>query len=104
MQRDESRRAFAVAHNHLGQLQCNEVERALEDFESRRSILDSRISGEPIREHDHRIVRAHVAIHGEAIEALRDCRFECALESVRLDRGIAGDEREHGGMFCSNRP
>ena len=104
MQGDEPRRAFAVAHNHLRQFERNKGERAPEDFESRFSILDFRISGEPIREHDHGIVRAHVAIHGDAIEALRDRHFQRALESIRFDCGIAGDEREHRRVLHANRP
>ena len=34
-------------------------------------MFDVFVSGQPIGQHQHRIVRAHVAIHGDAIETLR---------------------------------
>src|SRR5262249_5081826 len=73
MEGNEARSAFAVAHNHFRQLQTSDVERRLKKAELRVSNLESRISGEPIRQRDYGIVGAHVAINRDAIETLRDC-------------------------------
>ncbi len=76
MQRDKTRNTFAVAHDHFRQLETNVIERGLKNFELVRIVeFEFRIFGQSIGQHDHRIVRAHVAIDRDAIETLRDRDF-----------------------------
>src|ERR1700730_503666 len=72
MQRDETRNAFPIAHDHLGQLKSDEVERLLKYIPVGRDSVEPSILRKPVREHDDRIVRAPIAVDRDAIEALRD--------------------------------
>src|SRR6266550_6030208 len=64
---------------------------------------ESWISGQTIRERDDRIVCAHVAIDRDAVETLHDCGFKRALENVRFDSHIRGNEGKHCRMKTGRR-
>src|SRR4029077_18301017 len=111
MKPNETGSAFAVPHNHLRKLERDEIQRVLkyslfdrlparEGFRS--SMLDLLVSRKPVGQHDHRIVRAHVAIDSDAVKALLDCDLERALKQIRFDRHIAGYKRQHRRMPCSH--
>ncbi len=113
MKPNETGSAFAVTDNHLRELDRDEIQRVLkyslfdqlparEGFRS--SMFDLFVSRKPVGQHDHRIVRAHVAIDGNAVKALLDRDLERALKQIRFDRYIAGDKREHRRVPCSHGP
>ena len=53
------------------------------------------MAGEAVRQRDHRIVRAHVAIDGDAVERLLDRGRERLLQFGLSNHGIGRDEAEH---------
>ena len=95
---DEPRDAFAIAHDHLGQLQADVAQGGLEKSEVRSPKSEVPVAGEAIGQDEHGVVRAHVAVHRDAVEAVGDGLAQGGLQDLCLDRGIGGDEAEHRGV------
>ena len=56
------------------------------------------IPRETIGQDQHRIIGAHVAIHGDAIETLRDRLFQDGLQRRCVDGRVRRDETQHRGV------
>ena len=61
------------------------------------------IASEAVREDEHGVVGAHVAVHGDAIEAVGHRFLKRGLERFRFNRRIRGDEAKHGGVQPGGR-
>jgi hypothetical protein len=94
-QGDETRHALPVAHNHFRQLERDEVERSFKRLSAGRDAVEPSVSRQPIRQDQHRIVGAHVAVDGDTIETLFDRLLERHFQICWLDRRIGRNEAEH---------
>src|SRR6266542_430263 len=80
---DKAGSAFSVADDHSGQFETDMIQGGLEEAEAVRfRIADCglRISGEAVGQHEDGVVGAHVAVDGDAIEAVGDRFLEGGLE------------------------
>src|SRR5882672_3295020 len=79
---------FAVAHNHLGQFEADMVEPGLKSSEFRVGGPEFGVAGQPICQHEHSVVGAHIAIDSDAIETLGDGLRQRGLKRLRLNRRV----------------
>ncbi len=93
-----ARRAFAIAHDHPGELAADRVERAFEIGEIGVCGV-AEFSG---RHDQDGVVGRRVAVDGDRVEALIDGDFSEPLQRRSVDVGVGHDERQHRGHVRMN--
>ena len=95
---DDAMNTLAVAHNLFREFEADVAESGLKDFVGRRAGLEFRIAGQAVGEDENGVVRAHVAVHGDAVETVGDGFGQRGLEGLGVHVGVGGEKGQHGGM------
>src|SRR5579883_2405924 len=94
---DQLRRALAVARDHLRQRDAQRREPALERLERLARPRDLGHAGVAVREQEHGVVRAAVAVDREPVIRRVGRPPQRRLQHGRHHRGVGGKHRERGG-------
>ncbi len=92
---DKLCRSFPVARDHLRQLDQNVFQSDRKQLEFLRILGQRRVLGQPICQHQHLIIRAHIPINRYAVEGFVRCSFQCFGQQRLRNDNIRGNESEH---------
>ncbi len=98
--------AFTVAYDHFCEFEADVIEGGLELLEVFFAggvlfgfgFTEGCIAGLAVGEDEDGIVRTHISVDRDAVEAEGDGLGECVLERFSIDLGICGEEAQHGGV------